>query len=510
IAGALLLLQLLSLSVVDEVEAREEYAASSTDATLIHRGAFTEQLNLVGADASVEQLALTDDDVQFLGITVDESSGDVYFATSNSAIQRAHYDSAKSPSWDVTTVAGGHVEVRVEGYNLGTSIDDVASFSVKGVECPTRRRESSNTLVCVLGDPAVTSDLGESVETEDIVVQTASGGWTQGGYPGDFVDAKLADHSLKPIITRVEATGRTISPRALCFDSAGGTLYYSDLATRSLNRINLLDNSGDGGSTLTAKVEFDVFLPDVGLVQGMAIDVSEGRNGGFVYFSDAQGGTISRVELPADGTRPEVSEARQVLVSGLIDPMGIALEPDGGRGRLFYALRGGRICAVSRDGSISTSVPPTAVFLEGGGYEVRRFDSGTRLDGIAISASEGGGIDPTEVRLYWAESGRAPAIKRSTLDGTRPEDVSVEDDGTEAKGQLVWPRGLAFGAEASTGLLFGEYLGSVRLLPLPPAGGSVGIIAEADSYPAAVAIHALVAAARREGAEERFFTHSVR
>lgn len=90
-----------------------------------------------------------------------KGTGDVYFATSNSAIQRAHYDSAKSPSWDVTTVVGGHVEVRVEGYNLGTSIDDAASFSVKGVECPTRRRESSNTLVCVLGDPAVTSDLGE-------------------------------------------------------------------------------------------------------------------------------------------------------------------------------------------------------------------------------------------------------------------------------------------------------------------------------------------------------------
>lgn len=351
----------------------------------------------------------------------------------------------------------------------------------------------------------------QSVGTEDIVVQTASGGWTQGGYPGDFVDAKLADHSLKPIITRVEVTGRTISPHALCFDSAGGTLYYSDLATRSLNRISLLDNSDDsGGSTLTAKVEFDTFLPDVGLVQGMAIDVSEGQNGGFVYFSDAQGGTISRVELPVDGTRPETPEARQVLVSGLVDPMGVALEPGGGGGRLFYALRGGRICAVSRDGSVSTSVPPTAVLLEGGGYEVRRFDSGTRLDGIAISATEGTGSDPTELRLYWAESGRTPGIKRSTLDGTRPEDVSVSDDGTEAKGQLVWPRGLAFGAGASTGLLFGEYLGSVRLLPLPAAGGSVETIAQADSYPAAVAIHALVAAAAREGAEERFFTHSVR
>lgn len=75
--------------------AGEEYAAS-IDATLIHRGAFTEQLNLVGADASVEQLALTDDDVQFLGITVDESeskntsSVEDFSNTTNSGGEKHH------------------------------------------------------------------------------------------------------------------------------------------------------------------------------------------------------------------------------------------------------------------------------------------------------------------------------------------------------------------------------------------------------------------------------------
>ncbi len=49
----------------------------------------------------------------------------------------------------------------MEGYNLGASADDVVFFSVRGVECLTLRRESSNGLSCVFGDAAVTSDLGQ-------------------------------------------------------------------------------------------------------------------------------------------------------------------------------------------------------------------------------------------------------------------------------------------------------------------------------------------------------------
>lgn len=90
-----------------------------------------------------------------------EGTGDVYFATSSSAIQRARYDATKSTLWDVTTVIAGHVQVHVEGYNLGASIDDIVFFSVRGVECLTIRRESSNSLRCVFGDERVTSDLGE-------------------------------------------------------------------------------------------------------------------------------------------------------------------------------------------------------------------------------------------------------------------------------------------------------------------------------------------------------------
>lgn len=50
--------------------------------------------------------------------------------------------------------------MRIMGYNLGSSRDDIVAFSIRGVACSTMRRESSNSLVCVSGDPAITADSG--------------------------------------------------------------------------------------------------------------------------------------------------------------------------------------------------------------------------------------------------------------------------------------------------------------------------------------------------------------
>lgn len=91
------------------------------------------------------------------------ATGDVYVSTSNSAIRRARYDEntpTDNTAWEVTTAVGGYVQVRVMGYNLGSSRDDIVSLSIRGVECSTLRRESSNSLVCVSGSPAITTDLG--------------------------------------------------------------------------------------------------------------------------------------------------------------------------------------------------------------------------------------------------------------------------------------------------------------------------------------------------------------
>lgn len=163
----------------------------------------------------------------------------------------------------------------------------------------------------------------------------------------------------------------------------------------------------------------------------MALDSQDGESGGFLYFTNARGGTISRIELlSADGgSRNDRAGRVEVIVSGLTDPMGIALEPDNKR-RLFYALRGGSIHAVARNGIDYVGGNRYALTVGGievplSDYEVRRMDSGTRMDGIAIAQSKGTGDDPTELRLYWSEHGRAASLKRSTLDGTRVEELVV-------------------------------------------------------------------------------------
>lgn len=94
-------------------------------------------------------------------------------------------------------------------------------------------------------------------------MQTVIGGWTKGGYPGDFVESTLADHSLKPIITEVKSWNREISPHALAFDHSTGKLYYSDVLSGSIERIGV-EASDDDGTGGTAVMEWDTFLPSVG------------------------------------------------------------------------------------------------------------------------------------------------------------------------------------------------------------------------------------------------------
>ena len=236
----------------------------------------------------------------------------------------------------------------------------------------------------------------------------------------------------------------------------------------------------------------------------MVIDAIEGRSGGFLYFSDTQSGTVSRIELNTEG-RPSTA-AIQVLVSAVNDPMGVALEPNGWR--LFFTLSEGSIRAVAQDGS-DVSASRRTIHNESGGYDVRRFDSGTRLDGLAISWSDNGGGEPKERRLYWTESGRSPALKRSSLlDGTRVETISV----TDSAGQNirpVWPCGVAFGSGASAGLLYYERLGGVKRL-LDPAGGNSELLLEEDPNPTALAIKTLITRTEkiRGKGDSKFFSRA--
>lgn len=340
----------------------------------------------------------------------------------------------------------------------------------------------------------------QGIAADDIIFQTASGGWAKGGFSGDFVETKLADHSLKPIITGVEVSSRDVRPHALAIHNLAGKLYFSDITSRSIERIAI-----DG-----AVVEWDSFLPDVGLVYGIAIDEQDGDSGGFMYFTEAHGGTVSRVRLPigsADANKRSSSKDIEVLVSSVSDPMGLALDPSGSR--LFFTLRGGSIRSVTRDGSHHHLFGVDSSKGTRVDTEVRRLQSGTRLDGIAVVASEGLDDDSAELRLYWSEFGRAPALKRSTLYGTRVESLKLTSGDTKTPFHLVWPRCLAFGAGNSSGLIFAEYLGAIRRL-MDPSEGVVETVAEPASYPAAVAIQSLMWGANKEGLADKYFTETIR
>lgn len=77
------------------------------------------------------------------------------------AIRRARAKSSESSSWGIETLYHGRVTVQVTGYNFGTGVGDIVFLSIRGVECPTVKRESSNSISCTTGHPILTEDKGK-------------------------------------------------------------------------------------------------------------------------------------------------------------------------------------------------------------------------------------------------------------------------------------------------------------------------------------------------------------
>lgn len=82
---------LLLLSAAVIVDCADDFLTKATGSEsvanrkLVHGAAFSQQLRLLDPDGSVEQLALTEEDVQFFGITVDEGEFRHQRASSTSA-----------------------------------------------------------------------------------------------------------------------------------------------------------------------------------------------------------------------------------------------------------------------------------------------------------------------------------------------------------------------------------------------------------------------------------------
>ncbi|CAM9958963.1 unnamed protein product, partial [Discosporangium mesarthrocarpum] len=432
-------------------------------------------LTLALSSGVTQDLPLDDDNVRHYGVAVDDDTGDIFLASSV-AVEKI-YQNPLSNTWEKTTLIGGWVTFRVVGYNLGTELEDILHLSIRGVNCTTLYHESSNSLSCVSGHPELIRNGGGEIAIADFAVQTKLGGWSEGGYPGHFVETEIADHSLKPIITSFEVSSRPLGPHAIVLDP-NGVLYFSNVVEQSIDRVAI-----DGSN-------MEVFMPNVGLVYGMALD----RESLILYYTEAGEGTISRVALPGASTSALVNKS---LIVGLDDPLGIALDPDGIG--MFFTLYRGVIAWARRDGSDTGDNPqetPRDYLI------IRRLNSAVRLDGIAVSVAQDTS-DPTETRLYWTESGPWHAIRHSTIHGTGVE--ALAKSGID-HGDIMWPRGLAFNP-LGAGVIFTEYLGTVR--QVSTTGGDLETLWEADTYAAAALLKVQMRRTERRGIDGQFFTEAL-
>ncbi|CAM9592589.1 unnamed protein product [Chrysoparadoxa australica] len=375
------------------------HAPLCTTSTLVFHhdvGVYEDGLGLA-AEGNLEHLTQSPSDARYLGLALDEGGGHVYVSTGQ-AVQRLDLNGENK-----VTVAEGWKELTVQGFHL----TDPTHVSVRGVPCNTIASISSTRLVCITAHPAITVADADPVNIDDITVTTVRGGEKTGGYDGAFIEARLAEANLEPIVTAVTESSREFAPAALAFDANTSKIYWSNSGSSSIERSN-----PDGG-------ELEVVLQGSGMTShGMAITPSS-----LLYFTDSQAGTLSSLDLTTAEASPNA------IVSGLAMPMGIALELE--REMIYVAQYTGVLAALDLTDMSLT--------------EVVRLPTHVRLDGVALRGREAladhnDGIveSPWEQQLWWSESGLRSGITGASIAGLHKEAVV-----TDEADQVLWPRALA-------------------------------------------------------------------
>ena len=192
-------------------------------------------------------------------------------------------------------------------------------------------------------------------------------------------------------------------------------------------------------------------LQHVGRVVGLALTA----DGSTLYFTDTNTGTIVRLATsglvadPDTGLSNHATLRREIVLSGLDDPRGLAL--DEARGRIFFTEKAGRIYECNMDG---TNMEPNAARPPRFRDLLVKRPSRARLDGLTLDLT---GTRRSTHMIYWSES-NTNMIMRSNIYGRNVRRVAGLD------GSLVWPRGAFFYDSA---LYFSEYLGGVKRIPAP-------------------------------------------
>jgi IPT/TIG domain len=449
---AVLLLMLLPGSAGRSLVYYAEKSAGGRDA-----------LTVLDADGKAEELPSSAADRLYAGLAIAASSTALYWAT-DSSIEQSLLDGRQR-----STLVAGWTAVTVRGYRFGAEAGDVISLSILGEPCTTLQQWSSTSITCISGSSQITA---ASVElTVDDIGLTTVDGTVSGGFDGDFIDARLADKGRTPIIMSIQVTTRAERPHAVALH--GGYIYWSNHAAGSIERCKL------DGSQLA------VVLPAAGTVHSMAIDHSSSSSSAHLYYTDAARGVIARAALPSTATVAAVATVaaavlvEEVVLAGLQRP--VALTMDAPSGMLYFAHRGSTISRARTDGanlqlnSLKAPVAHTVVLQR---------SSTAQISSLALAppaAATTASIDENaEQRLYWAESGGVSGLLRCSVLGT-----NVQTLATAAAGGLLWPRSIVLLPGAA--VLFTEYLGTLKKLPLTAAGADASAIVTLaqDTYLAA-------------------------
>jgi IPT/TIG domain len=445
VLAALLLLALLQATTGRSLVYYAEKNTGGSDA-----------LTVLAADGKIDELPSSTADRLYAGLAA--SSTTLNWATDRS-IEQSQLDGSQR-----STLVAGWTAITVRGYRFGAEASDFVSLSILGEVCTTLQQWSSTSITCLSSSSQITAASAE-LTVDDIVLTTVDGTAT-GGFNGDFIDARLADQGRTPIIMSIQVSTRAERPHAVALH--GGYVYWSNHAASSIERCKL------DGSQLA------VVLPAAGTVHSMAVDSSSGH----LYYTDSARGVIARIALPSSTLDTTVAvaaaaaAAEEIVLSGLQQPVAVTI--DAPSGTLYFAHRGSTLSRARTDGanlqlnSLKPAVQHTVVLQR---------SSTALISSLALAPAAAATANTdanSEQRLYWAESGGVSELLRCSVLGT-----NVQSLASAATGGLLWPRSIVL--IPNTAVLFTEYLGALKQLPLTAAGAdSSAIVTLAqDTYLAA-------------------------
>jgi hypothetical protein len=371
------------------------------------------------------------------------ASKGLFFSTGSSVRRVEDIDGSTFAS--AVELVAGVVVVTIKGHSLGTALSDVAMILVKGHICSSVTYVSSNEVGCVSGHPDVARVDGNSLAPSEVSISTVSSGSSE-AVPILNWQVRLAEGYSLPIVVSVGLEHRPFRPGAIAVDKELGYVYWGDTLERTIRRSRV-----DGSF-----IELVASGTNVGRVTGLAL-TEDGRT---LFYSDSNTGKILRIDtsdIVRSATTGVAENAatlqRKVVISGLDDPRGIAL--DTLRNRLYFTEKAGRIYECAMDGSNlepNVARPPRFRDL------LLRRPSRVRLDALTLDLT---GTRRSKHMIYWAES-NTNVIMRSNIFGRGMTKVAGID------GSLVWPRGVEF---HDGKLYFSEYLGNIKRIDAPKTLG---------------------------------------